>query len=597
MRLTPLLLAGAVTAVLAGPAAAQLRSSRPSQPVQNFPRLMVANPHSFSSQDSAASVRIGSGLRDKVEKVADRWFKVILRLQMNEALQQYAYPVDAVLPPLVARQLASSLQSRAMVAGTILRGEGGRFVLEARLAGMTDDAGQMIRVTQVANQSFEDFGSKVGDSLALAFRALPDAKACENLRGSAPERAADAAGKALRTQPNNGLAHYCLAQIAIAKKGPVDSIIAHLKAATRGDRLSLKAWSDLGVQYQAKGDSAATVETFKEMLTVAPTNEALRKEAYRLFLNYGRIEAAEEVADSGLALDPANADLWDLKSSACLSVDSPAKVKCAIDALEQVYALDTTKADTMFYSKITYAASRPSVAATIKVKIDSLGNTKDSVIMLPDTARFVKWARMGVAKYPMRGILLGQLAEAYSVAGPIDSSVAVTKRLMTVDSSDVSPVLRVAKALAEAKRGKEALELAPYIERLGGTDDKANMSGILAVAGLSALQPPGSEYATAAEIARTALRLGQVAAVPQRIAFASYVLGFATFFQVPPMDAEAERTKSCELAKQVKLLLEEAGPALQAGRSINPASVDRLLPGVDGYGGARNASLQKAYCK
>ncbi len=595
MRLTPLVLAGAMVAGHSGPVAAQLRSSRPALPVQNLPRLLVANPHSFSAQDSAASVRIGAGLRDKVEKIADKWYKVILRAQMNDALSQYAYPVDAVLPPLVARQLASSLQARVMVAGTILRGEANRFTIEVRLAGMNDDAGQMLSVTQLANQAFEDFGSKVGDSIAVAFRALPDAKMCENLRGTAPAKAAESAAKALRLQPSNGLAHYCLAQIAIAEKAPADVVIAHLKATTAGDRLSLKAWSDLGVQYQTKGDSAATVETFKEMLRVAPTNEVLRKEAYRLFLRYGRIEAAEEVADSGLVLDPANADLWDLKSSACLSQDSPAKVKCAIDALEQVYALDTTKADTMFYSKITYAASRPSVESTIKVKIDSAGNTKDSVVIIPDTARFVKWARMGVAKYPNRAILLGQLAEAYSVAGPIDSSVSVTKRLMTVDSSDVSPVLRVAKTLADAKRGKEALELASYIERLGSTDDKANMSGILAVAGLGALQPPASDFPTAAEIARTAVRLA--AGVPQRVAFANYVLGYATFFQAVPLDKEAEATKSCDLAKQVKALLDEAGPALTAGRSINQAAVDRLLQGVEGFGGARNASLQKAYCK
>jgi hypothetical protein len=166
MRLIPLVLAGAVTVVVAAPATAQLRSSRPSQPVQNLPRIMVANPHSFSVQDSSASVRIGAGLRDKLEKVSDRWFKMILRLQMNEALQQYAYPIDAVLPPLVARQLASSLQARALVAGTILRGEGGRFTIEARLTGMNDDAGHIVRVSQLPNQAFEDFGARVGDSLA-----------------------------------------------------------------------------------------------------------------------------------------------------------------------------------------------------------------------------------------------------------------------------------------------------------------------------------------------------------------------------------------------------------------------------------------------
>jgi len=277
MRLTPLVVAGIVAALPCTPMAAQLRSSRPIPQQQNLPRLLVANPFSFSAQDSAAAVRVGAGLRDRVEKNAERWFKVVQRAQMNEALQQYAYPVDAVLPPLVARQLAQSLNARAMVVGTLLRGDGGRYTIEARLAHLNDDAGHIARVTQSPNQSFEEFGAKAADSLAPAFRALQDAKACDNQRATMPDKAAEAAQKALRVVPNHGLAEYCLAQIAIAKKAPVETVIAHLKNATRGDRLSLPAWTALAVQYQAKGDSAQTIETFKEMLRIAPTNEALRR--------------------------------------------------------------------------------------------------------------------------------------------------------------------------------------------------------------------------------------------------------------------------------------------------------------------------------
>ena len=65
------------------------------------------------------------------------------------------------------------------------------------------------------------------------------------------------------------------------------------------------------------------------------------------------------MADEGSRLDPANADLWDLKFGACIVQEKPEKNKCAVDALEQVYALDSTKADTTFYTKMTYATSLP----------------------------------------------------------------------------------------------------------------------------------------------------------------------------------------------------------------------------------------------
>ncbi|HEV8599563.1 MAG TPA: tetratricopeptide repeat protein [Gemmatimonadales bacterium] len=595
MRLNLLIVSGAAVTFSAVPLAAQLRSSRPPPQQQNLPRLMVANPHSFSAQDSTASVRVGHGMRERISTISDRWYKTLLRTQMNEALQQYAYPVDAVLPPMVARQLASSLSARVMVISTMLKGEGNRYHVEARLAGINDEAGQMVRLTQNPNESFEAFGARVADAFAPTFKALPDAKNCENLRQTQPAKATEAAAKALKDQPASGLAHYCLAKIALDKKAPVDTILAHLKLATQGDPLSLPAWTALAVQYQAKGDSAQTIETFKQLLRVAPTNEPLRKEAFRLFLNYGKPEAAENVADEGLQLDPANADLWDLKSSACLFQESPQKNKCALEALEQVFTLDSTKADTTFFTKITFAASRPIRLDTLHLPADTLGSkpARDSVVAIADNEKFLKWSRMAVAKYPNNVILIGQLAEAYSVAGPVDSAVAVTKRLMAVDSSDVSQVIRVAKSLSDAKRTKDAMELLPYIERLGGPEDKEKMAAILATGAFPLLQPP-PDYPLAAEIARAALKVAPPNTQIQR--FSNYILGLALFQRMLLLDDPAMKTKSCPLAQEMKGYLDEAGSALEAGRAINEAVVTRYLAGVQGYR-PHVESLIKAYCK
>lgn len=575
MRLTPLVLAGLAT-TLSAPLAAQLRSSRPMPQQQNLPRLLVANPFSFTTADSSAAVRVGTGLRDKVEKSADRWFRIITRAQMNEALVQYAYPVDALLPPLVARQLAQSLNARAIVVGTLVRGEGGRYVVEARLTNLNDEAGAMVRIAQAPNQSFEDLGGAAGDALQPAFRALEDAKKCENTRLTEAAKAAESAAKALRTAPTHGLAEWCLAQIAIARKAPVDTIIAHLRAATRGDRLSLPAWNGLAVQFQAKGDSAQTIETFKEMLRVAPTNEALRKEAFRLFQNYGRPEAAEEVADSGLAIDPANADLWDLKSNACLDQGQtkPEKNRCAVDALERVFDLDTTKADTLFYAKMAYAVSLPPV----------------------DTARFLKWTRQGVAKYPRHGFLLSKLAEAYSIAGPVDSSIAVTLRLVEVDSTDLTPVLRLAQRLADTtvKRVKDVEVLVPVIERLGTADDKANLGAILTTGSLPLLSGV-PDYPTAASLARSALKLLQPGS--RTAQYANYVLGLATFQMLLDLDKQAFEQKSCDLVNQLKPLGDEALPALTQGRVVGESIVGPRLQWLEQTFPTRLAQLQKAFCK
>lgn len=617
MRLKHLAVVGALVGLSAAPLAAQLRSNRPPTTNVNLPRLLVANPHSFSSQDSTASVRVGAGMREKIDKVAEKWHKTLTRSQMNEALQQYAYPVDAVLPPMVAKQLAQSLNARVMVVSTMLKGEGGRYAVEARLVGANDDAGQMVRLTQNPNESFEEFGGRIGEAFAGAFKALPDAKLCENLRQTATEKAIEAALKAIKNQPNSGLAHYCQARIMIDKKAPVDSVIVHLKVATQGDPLSLFAWNLLAVQYQAKGDSAATLETYKRLLRVAPTNEPLRKEAFGLFQRYGRPDAAEGVADEGIALDPVNADMWDLKFGACIAQERPEKNRCAVEALEHVFELDSTKADTTFFTKITYAASRSVRIDTVKLRADSTGTrpARDSVVSVIDTARFLKWSQRAVAKYPNNGILIGQKCQAFSVAQQVDSAVVCVKQLMTVDSSDVSPVLRVSQKLVGAKRARDVLSLTPYAERLGSDEDKLNLSLILTREGAFPLLQPPTDYVQAAELAREAMRLIPLDSAIKRLPpdsagklipvssparapwqLANYILGIATFLQIPPLDPEAERTKSCSIAEQMQVLLAEAGPALQAGRSINENVVARFVQGVEGFKPRIN-SMIKAYCK
>ena len=573
MRLTSWFLAGLVV-LPATPLAAQLRSSRPPRPVANLPRLLVANPYTFSARDSAAAVRIGAGLRERTEGKADRWYTVIQRAQMNEALRQYAYPEDAVLPPLVARQLATSLQSRAMIISTMSR-EQGRLTVESRLVKISHEAGHMVRLAQAPNQSFEEFGQRLADSLESAFKALPEAEQCETLRGTNPQKATEAAVKALRAQPSHGLASFCLAQIAITRKAPVDSIIVHLKNSTRGDRLSLDAWTALAVQYQAKGDTTNTVSTFKEMLRVAPTNQKLREEVFRYFLSAGQLDAAENVANEGIAIDSANAEMWDLRAGACLfQEEKPEKVRCALESIDQVYALDTAKADTLFITKAIYAATRDSA---------------------PDTTRLVKWTDLGIRKYPSNSAIRAGRVTAFAWTGPIDSLVSATRELMAIDSTDLTPVVRAVKALAEAKRGAEAMELGGYIDRLGGPQDKQNLAIILAQNAPPLLQQgPDQNLPLAADLARKALSYAQ----PNTPLYglASYALGLSTFFQAAALDQDTEKTKSCDGAQKMKVLFEEAGPALLAGRDLQKEYIDNLIKGVEQFTPRVN-SMIKAYCK
>jgi tetratricopeptide (TPR) repeat protein len=591
MYLLRLVLIAIVGVVSAAPLAAQgiPRNAR-TQTVNVAPRLMVANPFAFAPGDSVTAVRIGSAAREEMKSIAGRNFSVVEQTQMNDALKQYGYPVDAILSPPLATTLAKNIQARVLLSATLAKGAGGRTSVTARLTGVNDDAGNVVTLTQGQGQTLQDFGKKVAQALAPAVKSLPDAKACVDQRTSKPDKAAEAAGKAIKVLPNHGLAEFCLAQIATDKKAPRGEVVKHLQAAVKGDPLSLPAWTALATQYQQANDTTNTLVAFKQMLRVAPTNQKLRQELFKYFLQSGHPETAREVADEGLKLDPYNADLYDLKSNACLFLSD---FKCAVDALETMFATDSTKADTLFYTKISAAAAE--------------GEN-------PDRVRLLKWSQAGVKKYPDNLTLLGYLNRAYAMSGPVDSVISVTNRVIAKDTTETGVVaaLSAAKALLIAPeadtthrtagtrdsvkftpRSKEAVPFLEFAIKHGDAQAKENAAALLYTAGAPLLQEPQDLQG-----AEQLLRMSIASANPAGKVYpaANYMLGLATLFQVPQIDPKAEKQKSCELATQEQALLAASDSALNAGRSVNPEAAEKNLGIIKKYQ-PRVASMLKAYCK
>ncbi len=552
------------------------RGGRASQATTaNAPRFMVANPFAFAPADSAPSVAIGSSLRNEMKSVVGRNYTVVEQTQMNDALTQYGYPKDAILSPALALTLAKNIQARYVVSSTMQKGEGNRFTVSARIAGVNDDAGNAVTLTQNPSESPEAFGKRLANALEPATKSLEDAKACVDQKTTKTDKAIESANKAIKQVPDHGLAHFCLAQIAQAKKAPREEIVKHLQAAAKGDPQSLPVWTALATQYQAANDTANTLVAFKQMLRVAPTNQKLREELFKYFLQSGHPETALEVADEGLKIDPYNADLYDLKSNACLFLSN---FKCAVDALETMYATDSTKADTLFFTKISAAAAEGEK---------------------PDTARLLKWASTGVKKYPDNPTLLGYLNRAYAMTGQTDSVVATTNKIIAKDTTAVVPALAAAQALitpadtTKPRRPKEAVPFLEYAIKYGDPQAKENAAALLYQGAAPLLQQP-QDLAGASEL----LRLSVKNANPSGKVYpaANYLLGLATLFQVPQIDPQAEKTKSCDLARQEETLLAEADSALTAGQAVNQEAATKNLGIIKQYK-PRVASMIKAYCK
>ncbi|MEO8031062.1 MAG: hypothetical protein ABJC74_08645 [Gemmatimonadota bacterium] len=558
-----------IALLTAGALAAQIPVKRtsPDQVVAQAPRLLVANPYTFAPQDSGAAVKVGTAMRLRMEKVVGTNYFVIPREKINEALAQYGIPPDAIFPTPQQRTLASSLQARAMVSTALTKAEGGRYSVTARLAGLSDSAGNTFVVAQEAGQSLDAFGTAAADAFAPAIKSLNDSRECINQRTAAAEKAQSAAKKALAAMPTSGVANFCLALLAMDRKTKADTAeaVKDLQAAVTGDQLSLAAWTLLASVYEARGDTTHTVDALKQMLVVAPTNQPLRELAFKLFIKYEHPEAAEQAALDGLKLDPTNADLWDLLSNARVYKSD---YKGAVDALEQVAINDSAKADSSFLLKITVMASQQ-----------------------PDTVRLLKWARLGVNKYPANAGLIQQLLTAYTLAGPLDSAVSVAKRLMAVDSTQVPAALSIAQQLIAAKRGQEAAPFLAYASAKGDATAKENVAALTLNGALALIKDqPDTAVAMLRTVIPNASPTGKVAPI------ANFYLGVLVMGQVQKIDAETEKGKSCDLANKEQGLLAEAEKALQGSTTYKPEDAAKYLKYVEGYK-PRVASMLKAYCK
>ena len=136
----------------------------------------------------------------------------------------------------------------------------------------------------------------------------------------------------------------------------------------------------------------------------------------------------------------------------------------------------------------------------------------------------------------------------------------------------------------------------PFLEfaiKHGDAQAKENAAALLYTGAAPLLQQP-QDLAGAAEL----LRMSVKAANPAGKVYpaANYLLGLATLFQVPQIDPQAEKQKSCDLARQEETLLAEADSALTAGRAVNPEAADKNLGIIKQYK-PRVASMFKAYCK
>lgn len=525
----------AIASITSAVPAQIVRRSTATGPRPGAPVLLIATPFTVVAEDSAAAVSAGIGLRERLRRNIGGDYNITSRETMNTQLANSGYPADAMLDQHSARTLATRGAASMLVFPTYQRTNPGHR-LNARLTligATTGGAGHVVLLPLNEGERPEALGQRVAEAMRPAFRALTAARECYSNAAADQAKAIAAAEKAIKEVPDFGAAEFCWGEILRSRDSTSVAALAHYENAVKSDPMSLATYEKMGSIYHLRGDSVKVITTYQTMLQVDPLDQALRERSFQLFQIYGRPSAAEEVADAGIQRDPFNTDWYDLKSNACLMQE---KYSCAIDELERLWTVDSTRADSSFFSKITYAANG--------------GN---------DTTRFVKWALKGVERYPDHQDILNAANRAYGITGDAENAIASARKLMVINPYDPAPVNRTVVLLGNAGQADRIIEFLPVVKDAQDEDLSNNFAGVLVNA---AGQVAATNLPKADTLSQAALDAAPTN--PALLAYANYFIGLHMFEQLRTLNTSVRASRNCQEARDYLAVLQRAKPALEA---------------------------------
>jgi tetratricopeptide (TPR) repeat protein len=564
----------------AAAAPAQLAIQQPTEKLLILP-LAVHTP-----ADSALSVAVMDAARERLAQVAKYKVMVVPKAKLCEALKASDFACDVLLDDAQALLLARFLNVNAYTTGRLERSAG---VLTAAIR-VRDIGGSgyasLLSVSGGNPAAVPALGDMIAQRLNTIVRAGEQARECNSQRQKSQfNRALDAARKALATEANLPAAHMCVATVYEAQRMPLDSQIAPYQRSLKGDSLNATAWDNIARLYQQKGDTLKAIEAWQGELRGEPHNTQLRLGLAELLRQQKLYQRAVTVIDEGLARNPGDQKLLDLKLRVCLEGE---QWRCVLDGFAAQVRNDTTKlADSGFVKSAIGAAQQVS-----------------------DTQQLLFFSRVAVRHFPKTPTFWEALGAAFELKGQRDSSVWAYKQAFEIAPNRYQTALLVAKAIvdgtdydttaAPAKSDTVAIRAYRYAfaDRLDTartyvTKALASPDSNLRTSAAVIMLTGGSKIAQAAAYDRAYGWLDQtlqlvaprspadtVGPRQQIRVNASFWYGVSSVASLSAPYSEMIKSKNCGDAKTINDRLARTKDALIFGARVHPPTVNTMLQNV-----------------
>lgn len=550
----------AVTALTPGTLDAQ--SSR--QPDADTPRILVP---SLASSDTKLGVQAADAIRSRLSQdFSYKTLWVISRADINGTLEASGYKADQVLTPVDANQLSRLLRADEYLEGRVEK-DGDTYRIKAKLV-LTRDRELVQPLPPVEAKRLDLVAMLLSREVQAARKQHAGEKECIQLaRDKKFDEAISAANRAVEAYPNATLARLCKASVLYTQKAGADTVLAVANQVLAIDSLSRPALALAAEAYKTRGDCGRAMELWAEHLATDPTNLRLQQNFATEAAACGQAQRAIPVIKRAIDATGGDPQLIRLYFLVLLSARD---WKQAAMAGEELVKTDTAAADTLFFRRMAaaYAGdSQPQKAA--------------------------EWAARGVQKFPNNASLIALQAQMLKDAGQLQPSIEAWRRAIAADPKVPRGWVNVAQLYMDLKQPDSA-QVAFRQAVAAGSDSASFLAGYALTQG-NALRKVADSTKTREDYRKAfgwVALADSLAPSPNSkllVGLISYQIGVSAA-------QDAQKAKSCDLAKMAQENFLTAQINIPAGGATNPQVAGQVMQALGQYAPYAD-QLAKSLCK
>jgi tetratricopeptide (TPR) repeat protein len=555
---------------LSAPAALQAQSR--NGPTADTPRLLVAV---FAGNDRLAGVQVAEAVRARISNsVNPRFLYVIPKTDITNYLESSGYKADSSLGPTDLKELAKLLRADEILFGIVTKTASGLRVEPRMLLARDPSVAQPLPAMTVANPN--DAARDAERNFTEARKQLVDNRNCENaLRDQKYPAAVAAANAGIAKYPNSTIARTCLASAYQAMKLPPDSVLRVAEEIIRLDPRNAWGYRFAFGAYQSKNEPEKAVRALITLMSLEPWNSTLQGQVIAELAKLGKPDVALPLVDSLLIGNPADPQLlkqkWLLSLAAAAAADSasaPSRFEQAFVAGEAMVRIDTTLADSTYYSRQLAAAATAS------------------------PQRGAEFAARAVQRFPNNPELWAIKAQVERKAGQLQMAEQSIRRAISLDPKFPSARLLQAQLFVEMNMPDSTVAITRAAVA-AGEDPKTWAAMLLGPANAAVRKAQESKMK---EDWEKALALAEESDKLAPSAHAAFFIGIASFqIGIDALQA-AQKPKSCVLARQAQDMFVKTQIAMPRGGQVDKTVAAQMLGYVQQYAPSAE-QMVKAYCK